>query len=764
MMKKKIFNLGWIVFLTLILGLLFPSISNATVPGSPALSTEVPQNSPSSTPMSYEENLADVVEFRSLHLTGQTPGEIRILRGPVDSLTLNFNLPPDWDLMPGASLNLKLATSISSVVPSQGEINFNEVVAGQVKVSLNGVLLENVVLKGNQNHVLTSSIPENALVPGSASGNELMFQWDASQSCGNNMVTSLSLDPGSKLIFPHKEKTVNTDIIAFPQPFYLESVLNPVAVTILVPDQASSAELQAALTVVAGLGRMSRGNLQVNLVSASRLDSGGRDENNLIFIGNPDRFSSLSGMLRSLSLKSAAVTEDGIIQMFVSPWNPGRAVLLVGGGSDPALIKSAQAVSTGSLLAASAANVSIVKNVVLKTDVARFSEDRTFADYGQTERTFIQFGSNKMLIPFNIPAGTEIGADGYLDLVFNHSQLVDYLRSGIVVRLNNTPIASVRFSDTTALVSTLRANLPSTSLRNGANMLEIQADLFARDLCSDPRLQSNWINIYSNSLLHLPVIDQPGGTSEPPKVGDFPQPFSSDSTLSDTIFILSKNDFQAWDAASQLAFTLGKQTDGRLYSLQVLWGDVSGEDMLADKKNVILIGIPDQLPVLGGFKGILPVSFDANNQVSSDVNTQIQFETSSSNGLGYLLVGRQAGKTILAVLGSSVEGMGWAVQALLKPTNNTKLMGGNFAVLQRNKLLVESIQPAQRTPIAGVLVEGDGAGVSLTPGAVQLPEELPASFGAAEAWIMPVMAVSSVLIILLILWRVDIFLHRRKRR
>jgi len=464
--------------------------------------------------------------------------------------------------------------------------------------------------------------------------------------------------------------------------------------------------------------------------------------------------------------------EDGVIQVAASPWNPGRVILSVSGGSDQAILKAGQALSSGALVTAARPDLVVVREVSAAASAVEFIEDQTFALLEQPDHTFTNFGSSSMLVNFVIPAGVTISPEAYMDLVFNHSALIDYLRSAIVVRLNSIPIGSARLSDTTSVMNALRLIIPTSAIRNGSNQLEIQADLFPRSLCSDPRLGSLWITVFSSSLLHLPQMEQLMSVGQAQYLGDFPRPFTANNELSDTTFVLAKGDVAAWQVAGSLAAYLGAHTSGAKSVPAVLWADALAKNMPADA-NLIVIGQPAQMPFLANLADILPAALDAQGELTPAVKAGITFQVSpqaAADALGYLELGRLAagealrdgqGKALLAILGSSEGGVRLAASALTDAVLQRKLATGNFALLQGGNVMIQYLLPAPGGTVPEAGGQPVGSGTPL-PAVTAVSESLPASFGQPEGWIMPVMGISIVLIVLLLVIRLNTGLRKRR--
>jgi hypothetical protein len=90
---------------------------------------------------------------------------------------------------------------------------------------------------------------------------------------------------------------------------------------------------------------------------------------------------------------------------------------------------------------------------------------------GSEELTFSEFGAHHPQVNFEIPAGISVALTPTWNWFLNHSQLIDYLRSGIVVRVNDVAVGSVRLSDTTAGVSSELHEFAAHRAATGVNQL-----------------------------------------------------------------------------------------------------------------------------------------------------------------------------------------------------------------------------------------------------------------------------------------------------
>ena len=691
-----------------------------------------------------EADKGDALSLKDLGMARE-----RNLQGPYDSFTLEFTLPADWKLLPGAELQLDLTAFFSNLLVGQEQRDLGGVVAGALDVALNDVALPKTMLQNNGQQKVTLPLPLEAVQPDPLSGlHRLVIQWDASASCDFNLATSLLLANTSQLVLPHQVVSLPLNLADFPRPLaqYNQSA---VPVYLVTPDKPGAAELQAALSLSAALGRLTGGRLDLKLIPASQLTQNRRDEAHLIFVGKDESFALLNEVNLPLSASAAEQPgeSDGTLQMAVSPWNPARAVLAVAGASDAAVLKAALALGSGELITNAQGDAAVVRDVRAQTTPAGYVNQQTLAGLGQKELTFSEFGAHTRQVNFEIPAGISVGADAYLELVFNHSQLIDYLRSGIVVRVNDVAVGSVRLSDTTAGVSSVRMILPPTALRTGVNQLDFQVDLVPRDVCADPRRGSLWVTIFPTTNLYLPKTSLPISSESLDNLGAYPLPLVNDNELASTLVALPAADPAAWDVAANLLFNLGAHTAGRLSSPALLFAE-NADPAAWQGKNLLVVGRPSQLAVLEQLKAVLPVPFAAGSDLPAGDAFRVEYNLTESAQLGFLEMAPLDGATVYLVLGNSDEGLRSAAAALQSGAQEQTLAQGNFAIVQGSRLAMENFAAAAGETAAGDLTPPWE--LEKTPAAEATPSGGVTAYPVQrEPWVMPVLVVSVVGVLVL---------------
>jgi hypothetical protein len=620
------------------------------------------------------------------------------LRGPADAAYLDFSLPATWELRQGAELRLDLQAFFAG----EAERAFG----GTLRVMLNGATLATLLLDTPGSRSLSVSIEREVFTALRPDGrHRLALLLDTDEACATDSYTNLIIRPSSAFVLPHQIVAPPTDLTRLPYPIVQRSLLGDAA-TIVVPDAPSAAELQAALTVAAGFGRMSGDALALSLTPAGQLSEAARDETHLIVVGRAANL----GLLREVELPAprqgerfaapGALPDDGVVQLAVSPWNASKVVLVAGGDSDAAVVKAAQAVSSGALRTGARPDLALVAGVAAPPAAETVSLDQTFADLGYASQRMAGLGGQYAGYSFDIPPGLAIEEEAYLDLAFVHTALLDYDQSAITVSLNDEPIASLRLDDNSTSLGGARVALPAGALRAGSNQLTIRADLLPRAVCADPRGNGLWLTIRPESLLHLPLA--PAHTDQALPTADlssYPLPFTATPNLSGVAFVLGAEDPAGWEAAAQVALDLGRQTQGSLMDLAAVYADAV-PDTLRQERDLILVGRASALPLLAELGPALPAPFAPGSAVATEPGAAVTYRLDAGASVGYLQLldaPWSNERSVLAVLGSTDDGLRWAQAALTTPRLRSMLRG-NLAVIRGEQVESRDTRPAQAEP------------------------------------------------------------------
>ena len=113
----------------------------------------------------------------------------------------------------------------------------------------------------------------------------------------------------------------------------------------------TTSELQAALAIASGFGKMTNGNLLLSLLPINQLTPEMQQTHHLILVGDLETISLFENIDWPIELDKESLNEfgiqsdDGVIQMAVSPWNESRVILVATGQTDEAISKAGRAIS-----------------------------------------------------------------------------------------------------------------------------------------------------------------------------------------------------------------------------------------------------------------------------------------------------------------------------------------------------------------------------------------------------------------------------------
>jgi hypothetical protein len=676
------------------------------------------------------------------------------LTGPYDSNYFSFGLPADWKLTAGANLNLSLMIALNSgVTANAGLANSVETLGGTLTVYFNDVTVAVLLLNQVGEVSFTVQIPPENLISNRTDGLMVVgFVLDSAKSCQTLEQLNVLVRTSSYFVLPHELSNPSTDLANFPRPLYNDSFLQDSAL-LVIPDKPSAADLQSALTLSAGLGNLTFGGLAVDLTTVSKLTEEQKLSNHIIYVGNIASFPNLDNLKLpqnpiqgNFPLQVEKPDEVGVVQMVSSPWSNSHAVMVVSGNTDMATIKAAQAVSSGVFRSNTTPNLALVQEVQTKPVLVTPVIDQTLTDLGYSGRLFEHRGIETSTYTFNLLPGWVPGPDSSFDLVFGHSALLNYDRSGISIILNDKPIGSVRLSDVTAAKSTNKAtiNLPANAVVPGKNRLDVRVNQIPHDDCTPPNMRGLWVNIWPESLLHLPVTRAATDSIIDMNLGIFPAPFTYYPELENTAFVLPHDNLETWRSAAQIANYFGVQANGSLTGLSAFYGDAMPMAERS-KYNILVFGQPSQMPIIGEMNSLMPAPFADGSSTPQEKNFQVTYIVPSNSPMGYLeafLSPWNPDRAVLAILGNTQQGLDWAATTLIEPIQRAKL-SGNFAVIKDKQVITTDTR--QTSTQGGDVTQDQGV-------AIVVPEAKPAApVTQRPAWILPAIGILVAIIVLILI-------------
>lgn len=616
-----------------------------------------------------------------------------VLRGPFDAADFSFAIPDAWALSAGAQVFLSMTVNFDRSFYS--DFGYPIVASGgTLSVYLNDNLLGMLNLNETGQIERTLPIPLDAFISERPDGlMDFYVELDANHFCYVDEAFTMVIHSSSYFELPHQVVKPALDLTRLPAPLYQNTFI-PESALLVVPDQPSAAELQAALTVAAGLGNLSQNNLLLDLTTMSALTPQQMASNHIVLVGKASSLN-LTGLELPLRPSDGQfknlgeLPDNGVIQMINSPWDISHVILHVSGNTDAGIVKAAQAFSTGTLLPGRLTNLAIVEEIRSERGIPTVPDKRTLAEMGYGNFNFNARGFRATSYIFQIPPGWTVTNDAYFELVFGNSALVDFEQSGITVLLNGRPIGSVRLDAETAKNSYNRAKmmLPEFAILPGTNRLEVQITLFPSDFCAPPDIRGLWATVWNESVLNTPIVQQPIDFTTTLGLADYPAPFAYNLELGSTAFVFSRGDIEAWRGSARIASYLAYRTGTPIVTLAVFYSDELPMEALANY-NFLIIGRPSQLSVISDLNSYLPAPF-VENDIALENSLMVRYNIPESSPLGYIefLTSPWNSKNVIfGLFGNSAQGVSWATQALTDDLLRSQV-SGNFVIVNGSQII-----------------------------------------------------------------------------
>lgn len=687
------------------------------------------------------------------------------LAGPFDTTRRIFSMPPNWQLKPDSTVTLEYDLIFSGADAYLIEDRAGSF-AGTLTLSFNNKIIGYIRLDTRGSHSQSFPIPAEAVVSIRESGqHELNITLNAQSDCIYDIRTVVVIKAVSTFDLLFDVTAPQLNLARLPAPFYLRNSLLPDRTLVVVPDEPSAAELQAAMNVMTGFGSMVQRVLDFHLTLFSQLTPEETASSHLIFVGTPERFPLLdtiafplpvaSGKFSGLPPESAA---DGIVQLAHSPWNDSKVVLLVSGTSGEAVNKAAQAVASGKIFVYQNPALAYVREVALLAGNVPIVEDFTLQELGYDTQTISGIGIDQIDYTFFVSKEQLPTREGLLNLVYYHSGLVDYGLSSLSVDLNGQVIASKPFTAESEQITTLTIKLPPGLLRFGENQLTVRAKMQPDLSCDFSGFSEPWLVISNQTSMHIPIASpQQFGAAFLLDLKNYPNMFMTHSNLSDVAFVLARNDPAGWNAAASLAYHLGARAAPPIPDVSVVYAD-EVKETIRSSSSLILVGKASSLPFLDEFNDVLPAPFDYETNTAAEKGMQIIYRLPQGVSVGYLeLIASPYNreKLILLLAGNTDEGVAMSVAALIADRLRDQLTGA-FAITNGTQVAVG--ENVSNFSVVGTLVPGSDMVVATPlPASPSVPATL-----ETPAWLPPLFIVSGVAVLSIVSYIVALALRRNR--
>ena len=746
-MKKTI-----IMFIVILILLVTTPLTVSAQTPSP---TPVATNSPAATavPASTAITPVTVLDNKAAVTLAQMGFRDDTLTSPFDSTRVLFSTPANWKLSSGGELEINYdvlftGTDVAKLIDGVNPFG------GSLTVVFNQKIIDTIPLEKAGSFSARIQIPSEALNSAREDGrHQLTISLDAQFSCVYDIKANVVIKSTSAFNLPFEVSPPVLNLAKLPAPFYLQNGLIPDNTFLVTSDNPSTGELQAALNIMAGFGSLVGADINLEMVNIGALTNDDLASSNLIFVGKPDQLGLLPKIAFPLMVANGkfvnmpdASANDGVLQMAISPWNQNKVVLLASGNSDEAVAKAAHAVSSGRIFTYDNPILSYVSDVQLLVDNIPVVEDFSFQNLGYPTQTLSGIGLFTADYVFPVSKEQIAAKDGYLDLVYYHSGLLDYSVSSLSVSLNDQLINGTPFSKETEKLTTLRINIPPGALRYGQNRLTVSARMLTTNSCDATGFSTPWMIVSDQSRIHIPVTTVDNSLNQLAlDLKSYPNLFLTHSDLGDLAFVLPKSSLDSLRIAGKLAYNFGKTATPLIPNLTASYADDVSKEVRTNK-TMIVIGKASASPLVSELNDRLPAPFNLKDDTASEGNMQITYRVPAGVSVGYLELLNSPfniEKSILVVSGNTDQGLVMAGDALVQADLVSQL-AGLFVVTNGTKIAASAT--SSNFSIIGNIVPGAEAIINQPV----LPSAKPVTKLPPPSWLMPII-ISSVLIIVIVL-------------
>jgi hypothetical protein len=474
------------------------------------------------------------------------------------------------------------------------------------------------------------------------------------------------------------------DLALYPIPFF-ERSFEYEPVYVVLPQNPSAADLSAAATIAAGLGRFSNGEIRLVSTLDTQISVDIRNNHHLIVVGKEGANRLLHQLDLPLHLDDPALSDEhGVIQELISPWNPLRTVLVVTGGSDEGISRASQALNRQAHLLDMQGPVAIVQTVLPPEPVEnrQLDVDFTLADLGYEEEVVYGTRPHVLEYSFYVPLGCTCTEEARFTLHLGHARVASPTSSSLDVHFNDVPIHSILLNESNVSDGVLELSLPSWLIRSGRNeiRISIEMNLDNEDKCLFLDAKRLWTAIYSDSYFHLP------STSEDvePSLDLFPYPFTKQPNLSGLLLILPDRPRQLdYDIMLKVAAGLGAVDQGGALALDVITADLVAQEDRQDK-DLILIGRTSVHSLIAELNDWLSQPFEPGSDLLRSQIESALFVQGPSRDIGFieeLAAPWDSQRMILVLTGTTDEGVALAGTTLL---SQGSVLAGNVILVEQS--------------------------------------------------------------------------------
>ena len=633
--------------------------------------------------------VADITGAGDITLNGSSP-------------SYSFYLPVQkgWQI---SGITLQFLVSYSKVLRDDSTLT----------VKINNVPLDSMLLKtvSASGYTWNLSVPAEMITGDTVEVSLVGFLRVAENQCDDieNAAIWVIVSKDSTIKYLYETSDQAFSLEQLPYPFIDTKSLQADKVVVIVPKEATGAEMTSALTIAGSLGSQStwRG-LDISTIQPEDLTADLKANANLIYVGTAERLGlEVAGVDWPVKISSgkilqpggkAAADDSGVIMILASPWNSQKAVMAVTGATTAAVNNAALALESAQFPKLVRGSYAIVPTSPVDQTGVNEASDWAKTDLvtlGYSDQKVNGIGEQAISIPLNFPDGLQ-PKEIKVTVVFNHSPFVSTDRSFLVLNMNGIPQEGVYLNDKNEKRTSWTVTIPADQLTPGKNTLEVLFTLHMADgeYCTDDYYDQAWAVLSRQTTLEV-TFDS---ATVSPDLSSYPSPFGKN-----TLVILSskmgaeerKNSFQM---ISQLGSLLGERAQ---YLKIVTASQITTKDLAGN--NLIIIGNPSDNSFAAEAVKSTPVTMDANGKTLKTSLFDLTVQDGQPVGLVQEITSPwDSTKSLLLITGTNDKGLGWATGLFTKKDSISRLSGDIAIVDEKEGLtlvdshaLEKSVSPIQ---------------------------------------------------------------------
>lgn len=369
---------------------------------------------------------------------------------------------------------------------------------------------------------------------------------------------------------------------------------------VTVPDQTDGSEWEAAVYGLSGIvAENTDGNSVIPLLPYSEANLETREAT--ILMGLYDR---LPEEAKALLEPSAVVSLDSQALLQAVSLR-GKPVLVATSRSREMLTRAGRLLGNRELMSQLDSAVKLVgPDTAWEAVSPSLQKTIALADTGQELRGAYH-QEHTVYIP--VPSDRLLADASKIRLDFRYAQNLDFSRSLVTVRVNDTPIGSKKLTSELAEGDTAVFSVPSGVRVSGSFSVTVAFDLeWTEEGCREPRQDTPWAYIAPSSFMQVNTRGQTALL-----FNSYPYPFVQDGRYSQVAVVLPRERNTAvYRSVSNLFSLLGRYAGGNTGEVRFL-EDSAGAEMLKER-NVIAVGGYAGNAVIRGVNGQLYFRYDGS--------------------------------------------------------------------------------------------------------------------------------------------------------